>query len=245
MAAAIVQIIAAIRGQDDGATAASAALSAVSDVPRSEVRSVSNGTTAMSGAVGDLDECNKSTRRINVYLAGSRGCATLARSYGPRIMAVLGLDKAPYIVKCGTTTLGLAERLRQIGQDGYGAAVRTTDGIEIEPGFSAWIAHTISISRRPRDPAIRIMPRVIAVDLPRGLTRRVFDAALHRALKSRSLASIPDREVPRRFVAYDLIETRVSAAAELYALSPHESADGDLLLDAIEVIIKTARAKQT
>lgn len=85
---------------------------------------------------------------------------------------------------------------------------------------------------------------MIAVDLPPGLTRRSFDAALHRALRHRSFASISSSDVPRRFVAYDLIETRISAATELYALSPRDNADGDLLLDAVEDILRRFRARQ-
>ena len=159
-------------------------------------------------------------------------------------MAALCLDKTPYVVKCGTTTGDLTERLRQIGKDQYGAAVRTTKGIESESGFAAWIAHAITTSREALDPAVTLRPRVISVDLPPGLTRRAFDVALHRALKGRSLASIPSGAVPKRFVAYDLVETRISAATELYALSPHDSADGDLLLDAVEAIVDKARAKR-
>lgn len=238
MAAAMAQLVAAVQGPTaPGAISASMKSKTPGPTtPRLVTKGVFETVETNGGA--------KPGRRVHVYLAGSRGCASLAETYGPQIMAALGIDRPPYIVKCGTTVLDLADRLRQIGRDGYGAAVRMADGIAVEPGFSSWIAHAISTAREPRDPAVRLMPRAIAVDLPAGLTRRGFDAALHRALEGRSLESVPASVVPRRLVAYDLVEIRVNAAKELYALSPHDSDDGDLLLDAIEDILCRFRAKR-
>lgn len=181
-------------------------------------------------------------RHLFVYCAGSRGLATVAQAHGPKIMAALGIAKPPYIIKCGTTVLPLSTRLEQIGKDQYGAATRGKKGLQIEPGFVAWIAHSISTSRRPRDPAVTLLPRAVAVDLPSGLTRRAFDTALHRALKKRALDSLATATMPRRLVAYDLVEQRIGVAQELYALCPHDHADGDLLLDAIEGILERFRA---
>lgn len=183
-------------------------------------------------------------RRLYVYMAGARGLANLTRAHGREIVTSLGLAMEPYIVKCGTTTVPLEARLRQIGQDRYGAAVRTKNGIIAEPGFTRWIAHAIAAARQPRDPAVTLLPRAVAIDLPAGFTRRAFDGALHRALQTRALDGLPASVMGKRYVAYDLIETRLSAAKEFYALSPHNPEDGDLLLDAVEDILRRFRAEK-
>ncbi len=193
---------------------------------------------ARSGAA----EAAASERRLYVYMAGARGLADLTRARGRGIVAALGLTVEPYIVKCGTTTIPLEARLQQIGQDRYGAAVRTTDGVVVEPGFTRWIAHAIATSRQPRDHAMTLLPRAVAIELPEGLTRRAFDGALHRALKARALDGLPACVAPKRYVAYDLVETRLNAAKEFYALSPHVRGDGDLLLEAVEGILRRFRA---
>ena len=87
--------------------------------------------------------------------------ANLTQAHGRDIVTALGIAMEPYVVKCGTTTIPLEERLRQIGQDRYGAAVRTETGIVAEPGFTRWMAHAITTSRRPRDPAVTLLPRAI------------------------------------------------------------------------------------
>ena len=177
-------------------------------------------------------------QRIFIYMAGLRGLAELTRARGCAIMTALGLVQEPYVPKIGTTTVPLEARLRQIGQDQYGAAVRTAAGVTTEPGFSRWVAHAVAPSRPPCDPAVTLLPRAIRVDLPTGMTRRSFDGALHRALQARALDGLPTSVLPKRFCAYDLIATRLSAATEFYALSPHLPADCDLLLDAVEVILR-------
>ena len=78
--------------------------------------------------------------------------------------------------------------------------------------------------------------------LTRVATRRAFDAALHRALQARALDGMPASVLPKRYVAYDLVATRLNAAREFYALSPHVAADCDLLLGAVEDILRRHRA---
>ena len=48
----------------------------------------------------------------------------------------------------------------------------------------------------------------------------------------------------RRYVDHALIETRVGVARNLFALSPHAAANGDLLLDAVEGILYWFRSGQ-
>jgi hypothetical protein len=85
--------------------------------------------------------------RLYVYVAGCAGCANLSRLHRFRLY------------KIGTTTdPGLDRRLAEIGHEQYGGAIHQGTGIEVEPGFEAWVALAIATSRTPLFPGSRFFP---------------------------------------------------------------------------------------
>lgn len=172
--------------------------------------------------------------RLFVYVAGCAGCANLSRLHRFRLY------------KIGTTTdPGLDRRLAEIGHEQYGGAIHQGTGIEVEPGFEAWVALAIATSRTPLVPGITILPRAVAVDLPPAMSARNFDSALCKALSKRALHLRPAAGIPKRLTIYVIGGTammggapRISQASEFYEFSPRDATDGDMLLEAIEEILR-------
>jgi hypothetical protein len=178
--------------------------------------------------------------RIYVYIAGSSGCLRLSKLNNHKVY------------KIGTTcNPSIEKRLAETAGDKYGAAVRQGSGIVVEPGFDAWIALAIATSRNSADPGIKVLPRSIAIDLPPGLTARSFDNALRKALESRALHLRQTAIISKRLTIYLIGENaamggapRVSEAQEFYEFSPRDASDGDMLLAAIEDILRRHRQQK-
>lgn len=99
VASALAELVTAITAR----TAAKKGAGAARGRSEAALRLAIEGMAADGAA--EFDDQAKSGRRVYVYMAGSRGCATLARTYGVGIMAALGLEKAPYVIMCGTTSV--------------------------------------------------------------------------------------------------------------------------------------------
>ncbi|MDR3487941.1 MAG: hypothetical protein P4M05_23955 [Bradyrhizobium sp.] len=182
-----------------------------------------NQEVAGSGLCADI--C-----RIYVYIFGCKGCAKLGRRLNTKIY------------KIGSTIEhNLETRLEQIGKDRYGAWINRGNEIEIEEGFSDWIALPITTSRPSANPVVTLMPRTIQIDLPRTMTRRVFDASLQEVLSPRAL-HLQKNATPKRLTQYGMGgASRLSKAHELYEFSPTSKNDGDMLLKGIEAVLEKHR----
>jgi hypothetical protein len=169
--------------------------------------------------------------RLFVYVGGCAGCARLSRLHRFTVY------------KIGTTNdPDLDRRLKEIGHEQYGGAIHQGTGIEVEPGFEAWVALAIATSRPPLGPGITILPRAIAVDLPPAMSARSFDSALRTALSKRALHLRPAAGIPKRFTIYVIgAAPRLSEASELYKFSPRDAADGDMLVALIAEILRRPR----
>ncbi|MGD0636153.1 MAG: hypothetical protein ABSA13_18355 [Beijerinckiaceae bacterium] len=171
--------------------------------------------------------------RIYVYIFGCNGCANL----GQRLKIKL--------YKIGSTTeFDLKTRLEQIGQEQYGACTLHGNELEMEKGFSRWVALPVTTSGPSTNPAITILTRAIQIDLPDNMTRQAFDAALQKALTPRAL-HLRKSARPKRLTNYSMGgASRVSESKELYEFAPNSKADGDMLLNAIEQILKDHQGKK-
>ena len=174
-------------------------------------------------------EQTSDVRRIHLYVAACRGAAEIGRRYGHPAY------------KIGTTTQHLETRLREIGKDEFGAAVRRNGKLILEPGFKGWVSQIIHATRDARVAGVSVLTRSIMVDLPPDMTTRVFDKAVHDALASRALRPGTELGREQRLTIYSLgSKDRVSVANEFYLIDPRT--DGDMLLEAVEgILVRHAR----
>ncbi|MDI9849534.1 hypothetical protein QM467_15875 [Rhodoblastus sp. 17X3] len=175
-----------------------------------------------------------------VYAAGSIGLQTLSKQL------CLPLRKLGV-----TENHDVRKRIDELSRDGYGSLVRGPSGFMKEDGFNTFIAAQLSCMKQAtRSAPITIEPRAIAVRLPVGVTIETFEARLHQALESVSLASWAttdegrshmaklrlDPTIAQRYTDYRFGGTsRISLAKELYIFRP--TRDTDRLVAAIEHLI--------
>ena len=170
--------------------------------------------------------------KMHVYWLGSAGLAKLSAD----------LPGSPPVARIGCSVEpDIGHRLCSASSDGYGSWSRDVAGFREELGFRSWVMQAILTTRVSSDSSIVPKTRTIEVLLPRDMSRRRFDRALHLALASWSLSDrYPERT---RYTLYSMGADRMSRAREIYVgLDPRH--DGDRLLTLVEGILEAHRHRE-